>query len=107
MSEYYAYRYTPVLLCGEPATIAGKPGVCSWDDVNPGTAALIDAMEVGPADSVLDLGCGSGIIGLAAARLTHAGRVTLVDVNVAAVECARETLESNSIKNAEVPTPWK
>jgi 16S rRNA (guanine1207-N2)-methyltransferase len=102
MNDYYTYRQIPVLLRGEPATVVGKPGVWSWDDVNPGTAALIDAMQVRPTDTVLDLGCGTGLIGLAAARLAFEGRVTLVDVNVAAVACARQTLAANGVVNAEV-----
>lgn len=102
MNDYYAYRETQVLLRGEPATLVGKPGVWSWDDVNPGTAALIDTMEVRPTDSVLDLGCGTGLIGLAAAKLARQGWVTLVDVNIAAVSCARQTLSANGIVNTDV-----
>jgi 16S rRNA (guanine1207-N2)-methyltransferase len=102
MSDYYAYRQIPILLRGEPATLVGKPGAWHWDGVNPGTAALIDIMEVRPDDSVLDVGCGTGLMGLAAARLATQGRVTLVDVNVAAVACARQTLAANGVANAEV-----
>jgi 16S rRNA (guanine1207-N2)-methyltransferase len=102
MSDYYTYHHIPLLLRGEPATMVGKPGVWSWGDVNPGTAALIDAMQVRPTDAVLDLGCGTGLIGLAAARLVPEGRVTLVDVNVAAIACARQTLATNEIVNADV-----
>jgi 16S rRNA (guanine1207-N2)-methyltransferase len=102
MSDYYVYREIPVLLRGEPATMVGKPGVWSWDGVNPGTAALIDVLEVLPDDRVLDLGCGTGLIGLAAARLARRGWVTLVDVNIAAVGCARRTLAANGIVNADV-----
>jgi len=82
--------------------MVGKPGVWSWDDVNPGTAALIDAMEVYSTDIALDLGCGTGLIGLAAARLAEAGRATLVDVNVAAVACAQQALMANGVRNASV-----
>lgn len=102
MDDYYVYRHIPVLLRGEPTTMVSKPGVWSWDDVDPGTAALIDAMEVHPTDIALDLGCGTGLIGLAAARLARAGRATLVDVNVAAVACARQTLMANGVPNASV-----
>lgn len=102
MNDYYAYRQIPVLLRGEPATLVGKPGVWNWNDVNPGTAALVDVLEVLPDDRVLDLGCGTGLIGLAAARLAHRGWVTLVDVNVAAVTCARDTLAANGVANADV-----
>lgn len=101
MSDYYTYKQIQILLRSEPATMVGKPGVWNWDDVNPGTAALIDTMEVQPADKVLDLGCGTGLIGLAAARLAHDGWATLVDVNIAAVACARQTLAANGVVNAE------
>jgi 16S rRNA (guanine1207-N2)-methyltransferase len=102
LSDYYKFRSISVLIQGEPATMVGKPGVWSWDDINPGTAALIDTMEVQPNNRVLDLGCGTGVIGLASARSAPAGRVTLVDVNTAAVECARQTLAKNRVRNAEV-----
>jgi 16S rRNA (guanine1207-N2)-methyltransferase len=103
MSEslgYYDLRRIPVLLRGEPATLVGKLGVWNWDDVNPGTAALIDMMEVDTDDQVVDLGCGTGLIGLAAARLATRGQVRLVDVNVGAVACARRTLEVNGVTDA-------
>jgi 16S rRNA (guanine1207-N2)-methyltransferase len=102
MEDYYAFRQFSILLRGEPVTMVGKPGVWSWDDVNPGTAALIDAMDLHSTEAALDLGCGTGLIGLAAARLAPAGRVTLVDVNAAAVACARQTLTANEILNATV-----
>lgn len=102
MNDYYAYHAIPVSLRGQPATMVGKPGVWNWDTVNPGTAALIDVMDVQPKDAVLDLGCGTGLIGLAAARLAPQGQVTLTDVNVVAVTCARRTLAANRIDMAEV-----
>ncbi len=102
MSDYYRHRQFPLTLRGEPAVWVGKPGVWSWDDLNPGTAALIDVMQVGPSDAVLDLGCGVGLIGLAAARLAPQGQITLVDVNLAAVECARRTLAANQAANTQV-----
>jgi 16S rRNA (guanine1207-N2)-methyltransferase len=102
MDDYYAYRQIPIFVRGEPAVMVGKPGVWSWDDVNAGTAALIEIVEVDAAAKVLDLGCGTGLMGLAAARMAPEGHVTLVDVNVAAVGCAQRTMEVNKVLNAEV-----
>lgn len=83
-------------------TLVGRPAVWSWDALNPGTAALLEVAEIGPADRVLDLGCGTGAIGATAALEAHQGHVVLIDVNVAAVACARQTLAANGIANAEV-----
>lgn len=100
--DYYHFDHIPVTLRGQEVTFVGKPGVWSWDTINPGTAALIAVMDVRTTDAVLDLGCGTGLIGLAAARQAANGHVTLVDVNVAAVACARQTLQANGITNAGV-----
>jgi SAM-dependent methyltransferase len=55
------------------------------------TAALLSAVEVEPGDSVLDLACGPGGAGLAAAALVgESGRVVLADVAPSMVEVAAE-----------------
>jgi 16S rRNA (guanine1207-N2)-methyltransferase len=91
-----------VTLDGVETTLVSKPGVFAWDRVDAGTAALVGAMEIGAGDRVLDLGCGTGLAGLAAARRAAAGQVVLVDADVRAVESARRTLAANGIANAEV-----
>jgi 16S rRNA (guanine1207-N2)-methyltransferase len=50
----------------------------------------------------LDLGCGYGPIGIAAAHLATEGKVYMVDVNERAVGLARRNLIANEITNAEV-----
>ena len=55
-----------------------------------------------PGQTVLDLGCGWGAVGVAAARSARDGRVVLTDVNRRAVRLARLNLERNRIDNAEV-----
>lgn len=77
-------------------------GVFSSRGVDRGTELLIEALDVGPCEMILDLGCGSGVIGMAAARLSEGGHVVLTDVNERAVGLARENLRANGIGNAEV-----
>jgi len=96
------YTAHTAVVGGVETTVVGKPGVFSWDRLDAGTAALIKAMEIGPADRVLDLGCGTGLVGVAAARRAPEGRVVLVDADLRAVEAARRTLEANGITNGEV-----
>ena len=82
--------------------VVTKPGVFAWEGLDRGTRLLIEAMDVRPADTVLDLGCGHGIVGLAAAGMAPQGRVHLADSNVVAVEAARRTLALNGVTHAEV-----
>lgn len=102
MTDYYAFHKFVVKLRGREIIVVGKPGVWSWDAVNPGTAALLEMPRVKPDAAVLDLGCGTGVIGTVAGLLAPQGHVTLVDCNVVAVTCAERTLEVNEVSNAEV-----
>ncbi len=61
---------------------------------------LAEAIEVESGDFVLDLGCGSGFLGLVAAKT--AGRVLSVDINPAALECTLENGSLNGASNLEV-----
>jgi len=65
------------------------PGVANPKLLRTGAffASQIDAHLIGPGASVLDMGTGSGVCALFAAR--HARRVVAVDISLAAVRCAR------------------
>jgi ribosomal protein L11 methyltransferase len=55
---------------------------------------LVEVMERRPGAAVLDLGCGSGILGIGACKL-GAGRVVMVDNDPIAVQVAKENAEKN------------
>jgi SAM-dependent methyltransferase len=68
-------------------------------EVNPGVFApthtsrtIAEALEIHPGDTVVDVGCGSGVLSFVAARL-GAGRVVGVDLSPEAVEVARRNAE--------------
>jgi 16S rRNA (guanine1207-N2)-methyltransferase len=96
------YASHTVTLDGQETTVVGKPGIFAWDRLDDGTRALVSAMEIGSGERVLDLGCGTGLAGVAAARRAPEGWITLVDVDVRATTAARRTLAANGITNAEV-----
>jgi len=96
-----ARRALAATLRGFELHLITEAGVFSRDRVDPGTALLIKHMDVQPADRCLDLGCGYGVVGIIAAKLSAQGHVTLVDINERAVALARENLKANSITNAE------
>jgi 16S rRNA G1207 methylase RsmC len=51
---------------------------------------------------VLDVGCGYGAVGIAAAKLNPAIHVVLTDVNRRAIQLARQNAEKNHVRNVEV-----
>ena len=59
--------------------------------------ALVDLSRETAPRSVLDLGCGSGILALAAARLFPTARIAAVDNDPEATETTRENAEHNDL----------
>ena len=57
---------------------------------------------VEPHTRVLDLGCGTGALGLTAAMLSGTGRVLMVDADAEAVRCASRGITKAGVTNAEV-----
>ena len=80
--------------------VCSRPGVFSWDRLDVGTQTLLSAMEIDPLDHLLDLGCGNGIVGAAAAMMAPQGEVLMVDADINAVVSARRTLAANGITAA-------
>jgi len=77
-------------------------GVFSKRRVDLGTRLLIESMVLPEKGNVLDVGCGYGAVGLAAAVFNPCLRVFMVDVNVRAVRLARQNAEINDVRNVEV-----
>jgi len=87
---------------GNTFTFRTDAGVFSRGELDRGTQLLIDALDIGACETILDLGCGYGAIGIVAASLSEGGRAFLTDVNERAVSLARKNIAGNGIANAEV-----
>ncbi len=74
------------------------PGMAFGTGSHPTTRLCLEWLErtVTPGSSLLDYGCGSGILAIAAARL-GAGAVAGVDIDPQAVEAARSNAERNGV----------
>ena len=57
---------------------------------------MIEALDVGEGDAVLEIGCGSGIIALTCAKA--GAKVTAADVSAEAIECTRKNAERNGLR---------
>jgi 16S rRNA (guanine1207-N2)-methyltransferase len=97
-----AYHEVPATFRGHPLTLHTRPGVFSWEHVDDATALLADVMQVPEGASVLDLGCGSGALGLVARLACGAGPVTLVDADSEALRSARRTAEAAGVRDVRV-----
>jgi len=75
--------------------------VFSKKRVDTGTRLLIETMVLPDAGCVLDVGCGYGAVGIAAATLNPRLHVVMTDVNTRAVHLAKHNIERNKATNAE------
>jgi ribosomal protein L11 methyltransferase len=95
----------------DPGTIADGDRVI---DLDPGRAfgtgghattrlviALAEEVEARPVARFLDLGCGSGILSVAAARLWPHAQGLAVDIDPEATSCADENLARNHVTTVE------
>jgi 16S rRNA (guanine1207-N2)-methyltransferase len=97
-----AFREVPVTLRGYSFVMYTRPGVFSWEHLDEATALLADVMQIGAGESVLDLGCGAGPLGIVAAKLSDGGPIVMVDADVEAVRCAALTAKNAGAVNVEV-----
>lgn len=89
-------------LRGRELSFNTDAGVFSKERIDYGSVFLIETMQIGEADHVLDMGCGYGPIGISAAFLAREGNVLMVDVNERAVSLAKQNIKMNGIQNAKV-----
>lgn len=95
-------RQFQVDLKGYNFTFRTTWGLFSPEHVDEGSRLLLEYVNVSPHDTVLDVGCGYGAIGLPLARQSAHGIVHLVDKDFVAVEYARRNAVENGIHNAVV-----
>jgi len=91
---------TEPIAAGEVAVIL-DPGMAFGTGLHPTTRGCLEMLqEAAPMpDAVLDVGCGSGILGIAALRL-GAGRVVAVDTDAQAVQATIDNAARNGVSES-------
>lgn len=89
-------------LRGKPFEFTTASSVFSVKRIDLGTRILIESMILPEKGSVLDVGCGYGAVGIAAAKFNTNLHVVLTDVNRRAVLLARQNSNKNHTTNVEV-----
>ena len=77
-------------------------GVFSKGGIDFGSSLLLRTIDVKDAKILLDVGCGYGTIGLTIAKTNPECFVEMVDVNLRAIDLAKQNMTLNEIKNAEI-----
>jgi ribosomal protein L11 methyltransferase len=77
-------------------TVVIDPGRAFGTGSHPTTRLCLELLAELPRGSVLDVGCGSGVLSIAAVKLGH-GPVLGLDVEAAAVEATRENAKANGV----------
>lgn len=77
-------------------------GLFSPDRIDKGTLAMLSVAEFSAEDKILDLGCGYGVVGIAAARAVGSQNVVMSDVNEKAVKLSRENAVLNEVGDVKI-----
>jgi ribosomal protein L11 methyltransferase len=81
---------------GLPA-VTIEPGRAFGTGAHPTTRLCVELLAARPPGSVLDVGCGSGVLAIAAAVLGH-GPVTALDHDPVAIEVTRQNAAANAVE---------
>ena len=84
-------------LLGEKMTFLTDAGVFSKKMIDFGSQLLLKCLEVNQGETVLDVGCGYGPLGLSLAK-AYGVQATMVDINNRALDLARKNAERNKVE---------
>ncbi|MBW2987941.1 hypothetical protein DRJ48_01595 [Candidatus Woesearchaeota archaeon] len=87
---------------GKEITIFLASGVFSSKRIDKGSRLLAEKAIIEDGWRVLDLGCGSGVIGIVIAKCYPKAKVVMVDINQRAVDTAIMNAKLNKLDNCEI-----
>jgi len=94
----------PVSVNNIDLTVASIPGVFSMGELDGGTELLLTHMFTKLDGRIIDIGCGSGVLGVYTKLLNPVIQLEMVDIHLLALECAKKTCELNAIEAKVYPS---
>lgn len=88
-------------LKGHPLTFHTTWGIFSPREIDSGTDLLLRYLDVNADETILDVGCGYGPIGLTLAACAPNGEVHMVDKDFVAVDYANKNAQLNGLSHAK------
>ena len=85
-------------------TIASLPGVFSQKSLDVGTRVLLPHLPDNLSDTVLDFGCGAGVISCYIGKKFDNVQLSLLDVSALALSSAEKTLKINGLSGTVFPS---
>jgi 16S rRNA (guanine1207-N2)-methyltransferase len=80
-------------------TLETRHGIFSPQKADEGTLAMLSTVTLKPGETLLDLGCGSGMVAIWAASQVGGENVSMLDVDPEAVEVAKNNANNNGFGN--------
>ncbi|MBE7064285.1 MAG: methyltransferase domain-containing protein [Ruminococcaceae bacterium] len=91
------YNFTENI-CGVECSFVTNDECFSPKNADKGTIAMLSACKIEQGETVIDLGCGYGTVGIWAAHFTKPENIYMLDINTNALECARKNAELNGFE---------
>ncbi|MCX5773399.1 MAG: methyltransferase [Fusobacteria bacterium] len=76
--------------------------VFSPTEVDKGTIAMLEALELTAEDKVLDLGCGYGVVGIYVAKVIGIDKVVLSDSSENSVKLSKDNAKLNGVEGVKI-----
>ena len=87
---------------GTALELEAHDGLFSPRHIDRGTLAMLSVVPPEPGMRVMDLGCGYGVVGIAAARRCGAENVWMSDADPSAAEAARRNAARNGVPGVHI-----
>ena len=91
-----------IIIQNNPLQLETGPGCFSPHAVDAGTLHMLAHADIQPGEAVLDLGCGYGVVGVYAAKITDPALVYMTDIDSVPLAYARQNVERNNVSGVHI-----